>query len=384
MRRAFTRFLGLMALVAVFPLAAVAEIGTPLLSGPVDSVAIEKLLVSIGRAHESVSYSGIHARILTHKGKSIEFRWREYHWQPKRTLVSFIAPEEMAGTQFILQGDQARRSIQDDQKKKPRYYHHARRLFKNGRIFREIALLRQNYRIRAEPGQSFLGRPTIFLAVTPRYPGRPLLEVVVDAETGLLLRTKRLPNEGAAEDFAEISEFSDLSYGEPDPTLFATAWDRGETIKRRRRSRSHTDLTTLVSEMETTILRPNRLPQGFVLRRIKTVLKDDKAFLHFLYGDGLTVVSLFQQKSKSAENQHKNPRRHQAPFSIVRGTHGDISYSVAGEIPKSELEEIAASLQPVHPPRKTWRNLPWYLALAMISISLFTYAAKRKREKLYA
>ena len=44
----------------------------------------------------------------------------------------------------------------------------------------------------------------------------------------------------------------------------------------------------------------------------------------------------------------------------------------------------AASLEPIVPGKRKWQNLAFYIALALIFISLFLFATRRRMEKMYA
>ena len=163
----------------------------PLSQASVDSVTVDRLLEGLGRTQETVSYSGVQVRTVTRKDRVVELRWSEHHWQPDRTLVTFLGPEELSGSQFVVHGDHVRQLSDAREDKALHYYHHSKRLLKNGRIFKEIALLHRNYKVEAEEGPNFLGQATISLRITPRHAGRPSLTALVDAHSGLLLRSKR-------------------------------------------------------------------------------------------------------------------------------------------------------------------------------------------------
>ncbi|MFQ5822572.1 MAG: hypothetical protein ACE5JB_00790 [bacterium] len=336
---------------------------------PADSVAIDSLLVRISRVSERVSYSGVQIRIVRHRGKALELRWQEYHWHPERTVVIFLAPEDLRNSTLVLKGDQVKYRRNRHVRKKFRYGA-PKDLLKNGQIFKEIALLRRNYHVTVSPGPIFVDQTTISLNVTPRHPGRPALQALVDTQSGLLLQTKRLQDGFASDSLAEISQFLEISYEEPDTTIFTRAWSETKLIKKTRKAKIYSDLTKLMTSYKGEVLIPKKVPDGFTLLQIKSIQRKEKSFLHFLYGDGLTFISLFQSKEDGEPLHKKGDKRkrkkrekerepshekgylkkaeHHGPFVIIRGKQDNIAYNILGEIPRAELAEMAESLETMH------------------------------------
>lgn len=350
----------------------------PALMVSADSTAIDSLLMRVSRASERVSYSGVQTRLVRHRGQPMELRWREYHWHPDRTLVIFLAPEDLANSTLVLRGEQVKYRGKEHLAKTFRYGG-PKNLWKSGQIFKEIALLRRNYRVDVASGPLFLDRATIQLKVSPRYPDRPALNAIVDQKTGLLLQVNRAPV-GARDSLALVNQFLEISCGKPDATIFTRAWAETDTLKKRRKATVYSDLASLMTSYEGDVLIPTKIPKGFALLQIKSIQRREKSFLHFLYGDGLTVISLFQRHE---EPSHKGGKAgHSSPFVIIRGRQDDISYSIAGEIAREELTEMAESLEPFMRKTNNRFNVQFYAVIILIAIVLFF--ALRRREKSYA
>ncbi len=334
-----------------------------------DSVAIDSLLMRITHASENISYSGVHQRFVKHRGQRIELRWQENHWHPDRTVVIFLSPKDQRDLMTVLQGDQIKYKC-NQHKDRTFHYGGPEELLKNGKIFKEIALLRRNYFVEAFPRQPFLNRPTISLKVTPRHPGRPALHALIDAESGLLLQVKRSPVGMPNDSLVIINQFVEFSPGKPDAAIFTSAWSDSKHLKKSRKAKIYTDLDALLTSYKGRVLIPKKLPAGFALLQIKSIQRRRKSYLHFLYGDGLTFISLFQNREnrdsshrrgnqqkysrdnkgdkdresfRSKENQKKD--EHHSPYVIIRGKQGNLAYSIIGEIPRTELDEMAESLE---------------------------------------
>ena len=318
----------------------------PTSTASVDSVAIDSLLVRISHASEKVSYSGVQMRIVRHKGKPVTLRWQEYRWHPERTVMIFLAPEDVRNYTLVIKGDEVKYRSSQHTQKRFRYGGH-KDLLKNGQIFKEIALLRRNYRVHASPGQPFLHRSTISLTVMPRYQDRPALNAIVDEKSGLLLQVNRKPVGLSSDSLIVVNQFIEISYENPDSNIFRRAWSGTEPIKKRRKATVYSDLHKLMTSHKGEILIPQKLPAGFALLKIKSIQRKGKSFLHFLYGDGLTFISLFQstgdREPSHKKGYHKKAERH-SPFVIIRGKQDSIAYSIVGEIPRAELAEMAESL----------------------------------------
>ncbi|MFQ5751846.1 MAG: hypothetical protein ACE5HI_07600 [bacterium] len=359
----------------------------PAKMGLTESGTIDSLLMRISLATEKVSYSGVQRRMVRHRGKPLELRWQEYHWHPDRTVVIFLAPDDLRNSKLVLQGEQLRYRGDRHFEKRIRYGGTKDLLLKNGQLFKEIALLHRNYRVQATRIQPFLERPTILLNVSPQHQNRPALNALVDEKSGLLLQVNRRPIGSSTDSLVVMNQFLNISYETPDTTIFLRAWSETKPLKKRRQAKVYSDLATLMTSYDGEVLIPQKVPVGFALLQIKSFQRREKSFIHFLYSDGLTFISLFQRKGdheKDDKKERKGRSKSKSPFAIIRGSQGGLSYSIAGEVPRAELVEMADSLVPII--RKNinpkWKTMLPYLSVVLFVIILFYML--RRREKSYA
>ncbi|RMD95846.1 MAG: hypothetical protein D6814_12560 [Calditrichaeota bacterium] len=336
-----------------------------------EEMSIDSLIVSITHANEQLSYSGQFVQRRFHAGKPLQMQVEIQHWAPNRTLLRFLQPDELQGTVIAISGDQFKVTGVKHIVRGLRFGAPSQWL-KGQKIFREIRLLKQNYRIRAQNGGEFLGRSTLLLSILPNYPNRPELKLWVDRQSHLILKMQRLsPIRGAS----ETNEFTRLVLQPPDTSQFRRVWasmDSVHTFKRRgwrkKQIETYKDLAEFFAAHNQTVLIPETIPAGFALREIRRLSRRHRTFLHFLYGDGLVYISLFQHRSegKMATRHHRDKKnRRQPPFTIVRGSRDKIQYSLMGEIPQQELQSMAQSLIPI---KKTGNSWSAYFIPALITI----------------
>lgn len=353
-----------------------------------DSTALDSLLLEIGRAPEKVSYSGIQERITCHRGKTITLKWKIYHWAPDRSVIQFLEPQDLQNSILVVQGEKVK-FRGDKHLAKIFSYHGTRHLLQNGRIFKEIKLLKKNYSIVLSGGEEYLNRAAIKLSVQPKISYRPSLLAFIDENSHLLLKTRRLPASGP-DSLAEVSQFVKIEIGEPDSSIFHTSWGKTEYLKRKERKiQKFNDLNSLLNTYKKPILIPNHLPAGFSLLRIQSIKRCEKSYLHFLYGDGLTYVSLFQHEKKSMHSNRTKKRDNKGTtglFSIVRGKMGKISYIIAGEIPRAELEKMSRSLTLIEKRKRILGKFWWIFLITILSLVLIFnlyHLIKQRREKVH-
>lgn len=307
-----------------------------------DSIAV--LLAEIAEAQGKVAYRGVFSRTWQHADRTVHLKWRIDHWPGQGKMIAFFEPEDLAETWILYKNGETRVYEKGEAKRALRYG--KRYSMRSTWPINEIDLLQQNYRIAVSPGEPYLGRSTLSIAVTPKYRGRPSVRVLVDRETKLLLRMRKdLPAVGAK----EINQFTEITFQAGDVAAFDSAWAATPAkAGAKRRDVSYSDLASLLAAREEPVLVPQKLPAGFRLRSVRSYIRHDRPHLHFIYSDGLAFVSLFESyaspRNKSGDQRSSRKRGRASPFSIVRGRMEGIGYSLVSEIQKAELEEMASSL----------------------------------------
>ncbi|MFQ5629822.1 MAG: MucB/RseB C-terminal domain-containing protein, partial [bacterium] len=154
-----------------------------------------------------------------------------------------------------------------------------------------------------------------------------------------------------------------------------------DSLRRRSSARKYHDMAALMSSYTETLLIPNKLPSGFTLQRIRAFQKERKSFVHLHYGDGLSMISLFQRKNGDSDWHRRGSRRQRgSSLTMTQGEMAGVHYHIVGEIAASELEEMADSLVPITRKKTQQLNYFYFIAIVFVFISGF-YLVKRFREK---
>jgi negative regulator of sigma E activity len=345
-----------------------------------DSVVIDSLVLKINLAAKSVSFSGVQERTMIHAGKRMQFRWRVHYWAPDQILIQFLAPDTLRQTAFY----------KDEKVLKIRGEFHAgkslrrggaSRFLQEGQLLQEIELLRQNYDVHVKRGSPYLQRPIYHLSIEPKFANRPAFFAKVDAETGLLLETRRMPALAKSDTAAQVSRYIEIDYQTPDENLKNQEFTTIDSLRQRREAEKYNDLVSLMLAYKGTLLIPDKLPAGFTLRRIRAFQNDERAFVHLLYGDGLSIVSLFMRENGDSEwheHRKRSPMRHH--LAMAQGEKAGVHYHIVGEIALAELEEMAAGLVPIARKTPQQQNIYFFIAIAFVLVGGF-FLVKRKMEK---
>jgi len=231
-----------------------------------------------------------------------------------------------------------------------------------GEILRPEQLLRAiaSYTIQAVPSGPIAGRRSRALEFIPRLAGsRPRRVVWVDAETALILRTEVY---GTNNRLAWLSVFEELEYH---PTFDAAAFTRP----------GPPDVTVVEAGAEPCLepaeaerlaglplALPAYLPEGFERQCIRARRQRDYGEIHVVFGDGLSLLSLFESTSfrepatdtgsaPSVAVGHATGRWHDRGLVTGISWHAPWGHmALLGELSRSEMHRIAGSVrtQPEH------------------------------------
>lgn len=152
-----------------------------------------------------------------------------------------------------------------------------------------------SYRVRLLPPGRIAGRESRVLEFTPRLAGtRPRRLVWIDAETGLILRTEVY---GTDNRLSWLSVFEELDYHPAfDASAFRMQVPPGTRVV-------ESDAGGCLEPEEAVRIAglpapaPAYLPQGFVQQCIRARRQDGYGEIQVIYGDGLSVLSLFASTS---------------------------------------------------------------------------------------
>ena len=153
----------------------------------------------------------------------------------------------------------------------------------------ERLLLEKNYTVDAADGGELVGRRVRLLRISPKEPGKPRQELWIDAETGIVLQSRRFHPNGSR---AAVSRFHRFSVGSPvEPGDFslssaaaAAPHGLGPTAEAS---------TSALRGLPPVLAQGPDLPGGFSFDSADTMRIRGRAVSHLRWTDGLVSLSLF-------------------------------------------------------------------------------------------
>jgi outer membrane lipoprotein-sorting protein len=226
-----------------------------------------------------------------------------------------------------------------------------------GEVLRPEQLQRAlaSYTVRVVPSERIAGRRSRALEFTPRQAGsRPRRLVWVDEETGLILRTEVY---GTDRRLSWLSVFEELEYH---PVLDAEAFRmRVPPGVRVVESGDEPCLEPAAAESLAglPVALPAYLPEGFVRQCIRARRRSDYGEVQVVFGDGLSLLSLFastsfREPAADAESAspvavgHATGRWHD--LGLVTGISWRAPWAhlaLLGELSREEMHRIAGSVR---------------------------------------
>jgi outer membrane lipoprotein-sorting protein len=226
-----------------------------------------------------------------------------------------------------------------------------------GEVLRPEQLQRAlaSYEVHVVPSERIAGRPSRTLEFTPRHAGsRPRRLVWLDEETGLILRTEVY---GTDSRLSWLSVFEDLEYH---PALDAQAF-RMQVPPGVRLVEVGSEPCLEPADAERVagfpMALPAYLPEGFERQCIRARRRSDYGEIQVVYGDGLTLLSLFastsfREPAAGAESSsavsvgHASGRWHD--LGLVTGISWRAPWAylaLLGELSRDEMHKIAGSVR---------------------------------------
>jgi outer membrane lipoprotein-sorting protein len=216
----------------------------------------------------------------------------------------------------------------------------------------ERATLLSNYELLSSTGGKVAGRPTWLLRMKPKLAGKPWQAMWLDADTKIVLRSKRyLPHRP----FADKAEFSSFEPRKPlDPDLFVVS---GATSAIHAPSLAPDFLTLAQLNAETgeAANLPERLPSGFIFESADVFPVGRSKVRHARYTDGLIVVSLFltDRRVRLPKTGVISPGATRLPGllhasrvgKVIQWGSGTRHFTLMGDVSREIVAEIVKSLR---------------------------------------
>lgn len=275
------------------------------------------------------SYRGSRVTRTFLPGRAMTATARVLHRRPATTRTEYLSPPSLAGTVILQIGaDRWRRSAPDER------WRHA----PSAPEFDSLDLLQRNYELRVGASSLVANRECMLLLISPKHPGNPSKRMWLDRATGFILRSE-LRN--WRQDDISVSAFEQF---EIDP---AVSPEEARLLLPPRAVESG-DRGALAFKP----LYPRYVPTGYVFKGLTVVPVHGERAAHLRYSDGLNTISFFQAPAQALAQQSRRGSRELSYAVVFTWQRGSMAYALMGDIRPTELQRMAASLEPPSPVRK--------------------------------
>ena len=241
-------------------------------------------------------------------------------------------------------------------------------------------LLLNNYAATVAGRDSVAGRPAVVLTVRPRAGRRPWLRLWLDEATALILRSEHYHADGR---LSEMATFTRIDFREPEPGLFLFTPPAGVTVRHVRPTAAAT-LADLPERVGFVPGAPQRLPEGFILDRVRLGGTAALPVAVLQYTDGLAALTLFQRRADSGA-RHTLPSGRlvrvgageatlgsRGSASVLHWQNGGVVLTLLGELSSEDLTAIATAIGVEPPPGRlarlgSWMTLLWHRLAAIFA-----------------
>jgi negative regulator of sigma E activity len=319
----------------------------PLLSRAED---IEHILTKMREANSSVQYRGVLTTVFLNTPFTKVYQYQVANYANGHRREEFLTTGQNKEINF------------DDGNYLWRFFPNKRLLIKERSRVRgmltvepqnNLELLRQNYEIGFAE-EHVEDRAAYKISFQPKLANRPLQIYWIDGKTGVPLKIERY---GPRNTLLSVSSFSAIDfqpYGQensnslmvPPMTALSQVDERGNLC-----------LNEAENLMQTKLLTPSYLPNGFALRNVALRTQASRKTIQFFYTDGLSAISVFQRiydprdVATPFDKQDKGidePSLHTTgTLNIIRLRSNQLRITLLGDVFREELLKVAKSIAPI-------------------------------------
>ena len=300
--------------------AAVAE------SGPMSP---QEWLDRMATAVQTISYEGTVVRITEKETVSLKVA----HTISDGVIRERVVAQEGDGLEIVREGNEVHCILPDRKTVRVEQWNDQSTLFST--LPGSRLQLGNEYDLIAKRKARVAGRKAIELAIQPHDNYRYGHRLWLDTETGFLLKTQLIGDDGAPLEevkFVEISLHANVT-----PQALRTAYPVDSfTWHTRTAKPSRKKIETPWAATD--------LPVGFrvVSTQEETMEESGKTVTHIMYSDGLANVSAFVVATEESGGEKHEVFGYSNSFTVTRDGY---RVTVFGEVPKATVERIARSLE---------------------------------------
>lgn len=200
-----------------------------------------------------------------------------------------------------------------------------------------LDLLTANYTIEAAGEQNIAGRRCWGYNILPKTSGNPSRLMYIDSETYLPLRTENVNGLG---ELVNVSVYSEIEYvNSLDEDLFRAPTSNVEDDGIERAG----PMSKASAEAEAgfAVREPDYVPGGYCFAGAFIIKQGRSVAVHMQWFDGLSLISLFKQRSGGTVSSNVWSKLH---ANSVSWTEGGFSYQLMGDIIPAELARMRDSV----------------------------------------
>jgi outer membrane lipoprotein-sorting protein len=286
----------------------------------------QSLLQNMLTASKSLDYEGRLTLMAQDQTRNMVFELMVTRKAPDKRRVEIISPSEMAGSGFIINGNDFSPLFPPNREpnnnnRGPRDRGMFMPLFQPEQMDEgqgyNIQQLLKNYKVRVLEGGFVAGRNTYLLEIDPRNSDRASRKIWVDKEKSIPLKTEQYNIQKVLQ---KLIAFSKISFGmDISDDVFRIQRKLFDFGKQRKppeheelwnQSQGGLDLDKIKEKAKFDATIPNILPGGLMLQSINMIKFDKNQNIHLRYTDGITFISIFQSPFDEARRERE---RHEGP-----------------------------------------------------------------------
>ncbi|HOK54567.1 MAG TPA: MucB/RseB C-terminal domain-containing protein [Armatimonadota bacterium] len=271
-------------------------------------------------ADKYVSYRGLKYADITIDKKTVRAHFKIVHRKPDHTRTEYFQPAELAGIISIDKGSDSWRYLPAQQK-----WQHNKWELAPQRI--DLAL--KNYNAVSAGKEKICGRSAYVIKLIPKKKGNPSETIWVDDKYFLVLKSELRNSSGTP---VSVSAFREISFEPTD--IKDSAFAVPVNVK---------PPNNPVPDLGFKVVKPKYIPKGYSFVQTTTVpVTKDVYAAHLMYTNGINTISIFERK-RDKNSDKWDDRGNMA--NVVRFDHGQVTFTIIGDISKAELQKIANSLK---------------------------------------
>ncbi|MBV8196818.1 MAG: DUF4367 domain-containing protein [Candidatus Eremiobacteraeota bacterium] len=337
---------------SVFAALALSLVGVPA-SAPAGVPAVNEspaaLLSQVIAAPAVLSYSGTVEAVRIGNQRSEASVYRVEHRAPNLTRRNYSAPAALMGEAMVSKGD----VVDAIDPRRHRIVE-----TRNGALDDRVAyddsytLLLQNYRLIAEPDETYDSRSVAVISLINKYTARQTMLLRIDRQTKIVLDRQEFGTDGSFVSEMRFERFEATAPPASDFTL-----PKGYQVVQGPTYAQHSSDPQLAARSAGfAAVEPKGLAEGFAPVEATMVELRGVRTLHVLYCDGIRTVSLFENADATAldttgltaEATSVGSRSAQyaedGATALLAWNDATLHYALVGELTENELRRIAASI----------------------------------------